>query len=420
MYDICFIGSGVATTFSLIHLAKNNYKGKVLILERGKALEDRTTSDIMYGGFGSGMFSDCKIVRSLKNNFETGGDIAKYLDNSTLINLDTEFLRYINIFFPKDKKLEIISPVKSGKVKYDPFKVLYNETIHIGSDWGKTLGKDIYGYLNTLTNYTFEYNVKDFKVEHIAKDGVYKIYTDDNKYYEMEKLVIGSGRSGSKLVERLKTQYNLRTQESELQIGIRVEVPNEIVKSLTDKFYDFKFVLDSEFGTSRSFCVSPSGQVIEEKLYSNTTFNGGNLKDTKTDKTNFGIMVSPKLPETSNKFNIQRNIVQQINLLPMNKRIVNFESWRQSIDLYNILARFNIHTMLTNWMVNFEKICPHFLENVKIYTPEVKYATDQLRLTKNFERDKGGMYIIGDAGVSRGIYQSAMSGIHLANIFMKK
>jgi uncharacterized FAD-dependent dehydrogenase len=263
MYDICFIGSGTATTFALLQLVKNNYKGKVLILEKGSKLEDRTEKDVMEGAFGSGMFSDSKIIRSLKSNFITGGDIYNYIDNNSLVKLDTDFFSTLKKYLPEDQKLETISP--KTKQKFDPFKVLYNETIHLGTQWGRVVGKNIYDFLLSQENFNFKFKISKFDLKYI--NGSYKLYFKNGDYFETSKIVVATGRSGANFVEKLSKQFKLNTEESELQIGIRVEVPFEITKKFTDSFYDFKFILEKPDSEIRSFCVSPQGEVIEENLY---------------------------------------------------------------------------------------------------------------------------------------------------------
>ena len=79
MYDICFIGSGVATTFSLIHLAKNKYKGKILTVG---SVEPWGTSYDIYFNFDKTLIPSDELVNLLTKNI-----LSTNLDNNSKVTL---------------------------------------------------------------------------------------------------------------------------------------------------------------------------------------------------------------------------------------------------------------------------------------------------------------------------------------------
>ena len=60
-YDLCYVGAGPATMFSVLHLIENGYKGRICVIEKGKSLKDRLPNEICCGSFGAGTYSDSKI-----------------------------------------------------------------------------------------------------------------------------------------------------------------------------------------------------------------------------------------------------------------------------------------------------------------------------------------------------------------------
>lgn len=46
-YDLCYVGAGPATMFSVLKLVEEGYKGDILILEKGKSLRTRSRSEVI-------------------------------------------------------------------------------------------------------------------------------------------------------------------------------------------------------------------------------------------------------------------------------------------------------------------------------------------------------------------------------------
>ena len=50
-YNLCYIGAGPATMFSILYLIKNGYDGKICVIEKGKSLKNRQPNEVCYGSF---------------------------------------------------------------------------------------------------------------------------------------------------------------------------------------------------------------------------------------------------------------------------------------------------------------------------------------------------------------------------------
>ncbi len=59
-YDCIIVGAGPAGIFAALELLRGNPRLKVLIMEKGKDLEERQRKDIFSGWGGAGAFSDAE------------------------------------------------------------------------------------------------------------------------------------------------------------------------------------------------------------------------------------------------------------------------------------------------------------------------------------------------------------------------
>ena len=79
----------------------------------------------------------------------------------------------------------------------------------------------------------------------LAKDGGYEIVTDSGSH-TCSQCIISVGRSGSKWMESVCRDLAIETKSNRVDIGVRVELPAEIFKHLTDELYESKIVYKTE------------------------------------------------------------------------------------------------------------------------------------------------------------------------------
>ena len=85
--------------------------------------------------------------------------------------------------------------------------------------------------------------------------------------------------------------------------------------------------------------------------------------------------------------------------------------------IYNAFYYAGVYNMITLWMEEFDKICPDFLKEVTINMPEIKFSANYVDINENLElKQYPNFFMLGDCSYARGIYQSALGGIHVANI----
>ena len=86
-----------------------------------------------------------------------------------------------------------------------------------------------------------------------------------------------------------------------MDIGVRVELPGEVFKHITDAVYESKIVYQTKGYNDlvRTFCMNPYGQVVAENTNGIITVNGHSYADPKlqSNNTNFALLVSNKFTE---------------------------------------------------------------------------------------------------------------------------
>lgn len=86
-----------------------------------------------------------------------------------------------------------------------------------------------------------------------------------------------------------------------MDIGVRVELPAEVFKHITDDVYESKIVYQTKKYNDlvRTFCMNPHGEVVTENTNGVITVNGHSYTDPKlqTENTNFALLVSNTFTE---------------------------------------------------------------------------------------------------------------------------
>ena len=107
--------------------------------------------------------------------------------------------------------------------------------------------------------------------------------------------VIATGRRGADWLEKLCAEHDIAHQPGTVDIGVRVEVRNEIMERVNNVLYESKLIgYPKPFKNKvRTFCQNPGGFVSQEN-YDNdlAVVNGHSYKDLKSNNTNLAILCS--------------------------------------------------------------------------------------------------------------------------------
>lgn len=458
-YDLIVIGAGPAGIMTALETMKLNPKAKVLVLEKGNSIEKRICPkrelgrcvgckpcNITTGFAGAGAYSDGKLSLSP----DVGGTLPEYLGYKKTQEL-IKYVDEIYVGFGTDEKVYgVDDPQKVASIRkkaiLSNLKLLECPVRHMGTE----VGYEIYGKIQKAiydagAEMMFRNPVKDLLVE----DGVVKGVIADKEYYG-EKVVACVGRDGSEWFGKMCEKYNIRTSSGPVDIGVRIETRNEVMQEINETLYEGKLVYyTSTFDDKvRTFCSNPGG-VVATEYYDNdlAVVNGHAYKsdELKTNNTNFALLVSKTFTEPFNSpIEYGQYIAKLCNLLSGNKIIVqrygDYKRGRRTTEerLYrnnitptlidavpgdlSLVLPYRIMKDIEEMLEALDHITPGIAsDETLLYGVEVKFYSNKIKLTKNFETDVKNLYALGDgAGVTRGLMQANCNGVWLARHLLGK
>ena len=307
-YDVIMIGAGPSAIFCAYELKRNKPDMKVLMIEKGRRIERRACPkrntkvcvgckpcSITTGFAGAGAFSDGKLSLSP----DVGGNLPEILGYDRTIELLKES-DDIYLKFGADEKVygvdeaEEIASIRKKAIQAN-LKLIECPIRHLGTEEGYKIYSRLQEHLlNEGVDMIFDTMVKDIIIE----DGVAKgVVTDKGETYTADEIVAAVGREGSEWLSGICRKYDIETQVGTVDVGVRVEVRNEIMEELNKSLYEAKLVYYTPTFDDkvRVFCSNPSGEVATE-YYENglAVVNGHAYKadEYKTNNTNFALLVS--------------------------------------------------------------------------------------------------------------------------------
>lgn len=454
-YDIVIVGSGAAGVFMAYELTKIENKARVLVLEKGTELDKRVcpikerndgkcincrTCSIMNGYGGAGTLSDGKY--NITTQF--GGDIHKYVGVDEAI----ELMEYVDSVLcsmgGSDAKL---FSTANGDLKTVALRnnlhLLDAKVRHLGTDRNMKILKRIYEYTKDRIDIRFNEEVLDVE----ALEGGGFVVTTASDEYSAEDVVLATGRSGSKWISGICEKLGINTRSNRVDIGVRVELPAEIFKHITDEVYESKIVYKTDRYNDmvRTFCMNPYGEVVAENTNGIVTVNGHSYADPalKTENTNFALLVSNRFTEpfrNSNEYG--ESIARLSNMLGggvLLQRFGDLVKGRRSSerrmekcftrptlkatpgDLSLVIPKRQLDTII-EMIYALDKIAPGTAnEDTLLYGVEVKFYNSNVEVDNNLETKVKGLYALGDgAGVTHSLSQASASGVYVARRLAEK
>ncbi len=468
-YDVIVVGAGPAGIFTALELDKLAPEKKVLVVDSGSAIERRAcparttgacahcaTCSIMNGWAGAGAFSDGKLSLSE----EVGGNITDYMP----VEKARKLIRYVDgiylqfgapnkVFGKNDKFVEKIAyEARKENIRLIPCPVR-----HMGTEHSYQVLKAMYGYLSSRPNFEFREHTTAESI--LAENGTVRGVTltspdGGRETLEAPVVVLAPGRGGANWLSRIGKENNLSIANNEVDIGVRVEVPNAVMDPLTKNLYEAKLVYYSDTFENRvrTFCMNPGGLVSEEHYDTGegdgiAVVNGHSYaeEERRTENTNFALLVSTRFTEPFNQpIEYGRYIAQLGNMLTgggiMVQRLGDLLMGRRTDstrlaksttiptlktavpgDLSFVLPHRHL-TSIVESLRAFDKLTPGlYSRNTLLYGVEVKFYSSKVEVGNNFETQIKNLYAIGDgAGITRGLMQASVTGVVVARDIAKE
>lgn len=453
-YDIIIIGAGPAGIFAALELKKQQPEASILMLEKGNAIEKRICPkrktgvcvgckpcNITTGFAGAGAYSDGKLSLSP----DVGGELPEYIgyeETEALISYVDQ--HYLN--FGADPKVhgidhpEKIREIRTKAIRSN-LKLIECPIRHMGTEVGYTIYKRIQEHLTDELGVEIKFRnpVKSLIIE----EGTAKGVVADQAYYG-HKVLAAIGRDGSEWFKGICDDVGIDTTVGKIDIGIRLETRNEVMKEINDSLYEGKLVYYTPTfdDAVRTFCSNPGG-VVSTEYYDNNlaVVNGHSYKadDLKTDNTNFALLVSKGFTEPFNApIAYGKHIASLGNMLTGNKILVqrygDFLRGRRTTaerlmrnnirptlkdavpgDLCLVLP-YRIMKDIIEMIQALDNISPGLAsDETLLYGAEVKFYSNKVDVDKNFQTNISNLYVMGDgAGITRGLMQASVNGVFVA------
>lgn len=460
-YDVIIIGAGPSGIFCAYELINKRPDMKALLIEKGRRIEERQCPkrktkvcvgcqpcSITTGFAGAGAFSDGKLSLSP----DVGGNLPEILGYEETVALihesDDIYLKFgaDSKVYGVDKEKEI-REIRREAINAN-LKLIECPIRHLGTEEGYKIYSRLQEY---LLEHGVEMKFRTMVEQLIVENGEAKgVVTEQGETYLANEIVCAVGREGADWFSHVCKEQEIETQVGTVDIGVRVEVRDEVMDFLNKNLYEAKLVYHTPTFDDkvRTFCTNPSGEVATEYYDNGLAVVNGHAyksKDLKTNNTNFALLVSKNFTKPfKTPIEYGKQIAQLSNMLCDGKIMVqtfgDFKRGRRTTE--ERLCRNNLiptlkdavpgdlslvfpHRIMVDieeMIMALDKVTPGIAsDETLLYGVEVKFYSNKVVVNKDFETNIGGLRAIGDgASVTRGLQQASANGISVARSILAK
>jgi hypothetical protein len=455
-YDVIIVGGGPAGLFAAYYLSQHS-DYRVLLIEKGKGSLKRDCPintyqecikckpcNILSGIGGAGLFSDGKLNYIYKLGKT---DLSQFMPIPQAEALIYETEQIFNQFgmdgpvYPTD--VDAAREIRKVAKRHG-IDLLIIKQKHLGSD---RLPDHITAMADHIKSkgvvmHTSE-EVKDVLVENNHVAGV----VTKRKTYRSKNVILAPGRAGADWVGGIAHRHGIGLSQRGIEVGVRVEVHNDIMQDLCDVIYDPTFFIQTGKydDQTRTFCTNQGGFVALENYSTFVCVNGHAYQDKKSQNTNFAFLSKVVLTEpVTNNQAYGESIGSLATLIgggkPILQRFGDLKRGRRST-WHRINKGYIVPTMtdvvcgdiamalperiLTNIIEGLEKL-NHVVPGVAndetlLYAPEIKFFATQVETASDLETKIKGMYVAGDGpGVAGNIVSASATGLIPAKAIIAK
>ncbi|MBU0969963.1 MAG: FAD-dependent oxidoreductase, partial [Proteobacteria bacterium] len=306
---------------------------------------------------------------------------------------------------------------------------------HLGSD-------NLPGYITQMADHIkskgLEIRTEEAVIDIVEQDGSIKGVLTDKGEYRAANVILAPGRIGANWVASVAQKHGIHLSQRGIEVGVRVEVHNDIMDDLCNVIYDPTFFIqtDTYDDQTRTFCTNQGGFISLENYKNFVCVNGHAYSGKKSTNTNFAFLSKVVLTEPVTDNQAYGESIGRLATIigggkPILQRFGDLKRGRRST--WNRIRKGYIEPTMTNVvcgdiaMALPERILSNLIEGLErlnrvvpgvsndetlLYAPEIKFFATQIETNNFLETKIKGMYVAGDGpGVAGNIVSAAATGL---------
>jgi hypothetical protein len=280
-----------------------------------------------------------------------------------------------------------------------------------------------------------------------VENGSVRGVVTDKGEYACKSVIVAPGRVGADWVGELARGFGLNMSQRGIEVGVRVETHNDVMRDITDVIYDPTFFVQTTKydDQTRTFCTNPAGFIALENYQDFVCVNGHAYRNRKSENTNFAflskvVLTDPVSDNTGYGTAIGRlatiigggkPILQRLGDLRRGRR----STWQRIKNGYIEPTLMNvvpgdiamalperIVTNLVDGLEQLNNVIPGIADDgTLLYAPEIKFFATQVETDSHLETGIRGLFVAGDGpGVAGNIVSAAATGIIPAKAIIER